>query len=78
MSAVDAELREKAVAHLAEAWSKAQAEGVPAESIAAVALAKAYSELVTALGPEVAANIAARFPDEIRAGRITGAPEGDG
>jgi len=72
MSAVDAELRQLAVAHLADAWAKAATDGIPTDVIAAVALAKAYSELVEALGAETAANIAARFPDQIRAGHMGG------
>jgi len=72
MSTVDAELRELAVTYLADAWAKAATAGVPADVIASAALAKAYSELVEALGAETAANIAARFPDQIRAGHMGG------
>lgn len=75
MSAADTEKRALAVTHLSKAWAAAAAEGVPADVMAGVALAKAYSELVDALGAETAANIAARFPDEIRSGRL-GSPHG--
>jgi len=70
MSATDPALRLKAVEALAEAWAKADAAGVPADVIAGVALAKAYAELTETLGMETAANIAARFPEQIRAGRF--------
>jgi len=72
MSAVDADRRQLAVTYLVDAWAKAESAGIPVDVIAAVALAKAYSELVDALGAETAANIAARFPEQIRAGRIGG------
>ncbi len=72
MSSIDAAQRQKAVDAMAKAWAAADEAGVPADVIAGVALAKAYSELVKAMGLETAANIAARFPEQIKAGRFGG------
>jgi len=72
MSTIDAELRARAVESLSKAWAEAESQGVPADVIAGVALAKSYTELVAVMGNDTAANIAARFVDEIRAGRFGG------
>ena len=70
MSTIDAEQRAKAVQAMRDAWALAEEAGVPADVIAGVALAKAYTELTAHMGKETAANIAARFADEITAGRF--------
>ena len=72
MSIAGMDARAKAIECLAEAWAKADAAGVPGDVIASVALAKAYTVLVEELGPETAAAVAMRFPEEIRSGRIGG------
>lgn len=72
MSVSDLEARAKAVELLSAAWAEAEISGVPTDVIASVALAKALSELSNHLGEETAANIAARFADEIRAGKFSG------
>jgi len=72
MSTIDAELRAQAVESLSKAWADAENQGVPADVLAGIALAKSYSELVSIMGQNTAANIAARFVDEIRSGKFGG------
>lgn len=64
------EMREQALDALAGAWNTAIGQGVSRELMVSVALALAYGELVSIYGRDVAENIAARFPDQIKSGQF--------
>lgn len=53
------------------AWRKALAEGVVPETIAAVAIATGFTELVGKLGEQAAIDVAEKLPEQIRNGVLT-------
>jgi hypothetical protein len=67
----EAEQQEAALDVMLDAWRNALAKGVVPETIAAVAIATGFTELVGKLGEQAAIDVAERLPDQIRSGVLT-------
>lgn len=66
-----AEQQEIALDLMLTAWRTALSRGVVPETIAAVAIATGFTELVGKLGRQAAIDVAERLPDQIRSGALS-------
>ncbi len=57
--------------HLADAWARAEGEGVESEAIARAAASAALAALVLEYGEETVAEIVATLPDRILSGEFS-------
>ncbi len=63
--------QEIALDHMLTAWRAALDQGVVPETIAAVAIATGFTELVGKLGEDAAIEVAERLPEQIRSGALS-------